>query len=100
MALMIKGCKYNRLQEWLKNQQLAPGTECAYPKTSSGAVKLIDNANWSKETAEGKRRGHNNSRKQESSGVDIIGSHVHDNDKDSEIETETMKHVMATVRYT
>ena len=79
-ALIIKGCKYNSLWEWLKNQQLAPGIECAYPKTSSGAVELIDNGNWGKETTDGKRRGHNNSRKQESSGEDIIGSHVHDND--------------------
>ena len=49
------------------------------------------------ETADGKRRGHNNSRKQETNEEDIIGSHVHDNDEDSEDETETMKHVMATI---
>ena len=98
-ALMIKGCKYNSLREWLKNQQLAPGTgtECAYPKTSSGAVKLIDNGNWGKETGDGKRRGHNNPRKQEASEEDIIGSHVHDNNEDDDDETETMKHVMATI---
>ena len=37
-ALMIKRCKYNNLREWFKNQQLAQGTECAYPQTSSRAV--------------------------------------------------------------
>ena len=63
-------------------------------------MKLIDNRNWGKEIADGRRRGHSNSRKQESSGEDIIGSHVHGNDKDSRNETETMKHVMATVGLT
>ena len=61
-------------------------------------MKLIDNGNWGNETVYGKRRGHNNSRKQESNGEDIIGLHVHDNDKDDNgTESGTIKHVMATV---
>ena len=61
-------------------------------------MKLIDNGNWGNETVYGKRRGHNNSRRQESNGEDIIGLHVHDNDKDDNgTESGTIKHVMATV---
>ena len=89
-TLMIQGCKYPSLRQWLVNQQLASGDDSAYPKTSNDAVRLIDNGTWGEEQGapsngnNGKHQGSNNGgggnsgrQNQKSNNDKVAGSHVH-----------------------
>jgi len=118
-TLMIQGCKYPALRQYLVNQQLATGNDSAYPKTANDAARLIDDGTWGKEhgapsgngnhgNSNGGNHGSGKRQVQRSSTEEVVGSHVRYEDSDAEDEDgvnddknfdddANFNHIMATI---